>query len=246
MNMHAETYAAAVGRSFFDPVMPPASVTLGWSSFAVIWLTRTPPEALGHVSAALAPAEVRALLRAQGAADWRRFLTARAGELRPGGRLVVLVPGPPEGENKGTRPLMQTLATTLGQLVEDGRLSEAARKRAFIPTLPRSGADLQAPFAEGEFAGLALEEHEDRSDLPDLAWERYLENGDTALLAEASLGFFQATFLPTLLNSLESFGAAAERQSIMDTLEEAIRAAINSDPQPSAKLSLHTVTLRRV
>jgi hypothetical protein len=58
LQMHAGTYAAAVGRSFFEPVLPPASVTLGWSSFAVMWLTSTPPEALGHVSAALAPPEV--------------------------------------------------------------------------------------------------------------------------------------------------------------------------------------------
>ena len=59
MQTHSETYAAAVGRSFFEPVLTPASVTLGWSSFAAMWLTRTPPEALGYVSDALAPAEVR-------------------------------------------------------------------------------------------------------------------------------------------------------------------------------------------
>lgn len=246
LKMHPETYAAAIGRSFFDPVLPPASVALGWSSFAVIWLTRTPPEALGHVSAALAPTEVRLHLQAQGAADWRRFLAARAGELRPGGRLVVLVPGPPEGENQGVRPLMQTLATALQQLVEDGRLSMAACKRAFIPTLPRSGADLRAPFADGEFAGLALAEHEDRSDDPDVAWKRYREDGDTAMLAEAYLGFFQSTFLPSLLNSLEPLDTEAQRRSIMEALESAIQAAIESDPQPCAKLSLHTITVRRV
>lgn len=246
LKMHSQTYAAAIGRSFFEPVLPPASVTLGWSSFATIWLTRTPPEALGYVSAALVPAEVRKLLRAQGEADWRRFLAARAGELRPGGRLVVLVPGPPEGDNKGPRPLMQALATTLRQLVDDGRLSEAARKHAFIPTLPRSGTDLRAPFAEGEFAGLALDEHEDRSDVPDVAWENYRGTGDVAMLAEAYLGFVQATFLPSLLDSLEPLDTASERQCIIDALETAVRSAIKSDPQPYLQLTLHTVTIRRV
>jgi hypothetical protein len=246
LQTHTETFAAAVGRSFFDPVLPPASVSLGWSSFAVMWLTRTPPEALGHVSAALVPAEVRQRLRAQGDADWRRFLSARAGELRPGGRLVVLAAGPTERGSGSTRALMATLAATLRQLVADGRLSEAACGRAFIPTLPRSGADLRAPFAEGAFAGLVLEDHEDLPDFPDAAWERYRGDGDTATLTDAYLGFFQATFLPSLLHSLEPLDTASARRAITDTLEAAIRAAIQSDPQPFAQIPLHTVTVRRV
>jgi hypothetical protein len=239
LQMHSETYAAAVGRSFFEPVLPPASVTLGWSSFAVMWLTSTPSEALGHVSAALAPPEVLFRLQAQGAADWRRFLAARAGELRPGGRLVVLAAGPAEQGFASSGPLMLVLATTLRQLVADGRLSDAACKRAFIPTLPRLAAELRAPFAEGEFAGLALEEQDDWPDFPDAAWERYRQDGDVAALAEAYLGFFQATFLPSLLYSLEPFSSASERQSIVDTLETAITSAITTDPQPFAQIPLH-------
>ena len=246
LQMYSETYAAAVGRSFFEPLLQPASITLGWSSFAAIWLTQTPPEALGYVSAALVPAEVRLRLQAQGEADWRRFLEARAGELRPGGRLVVLVPGPSEGKFASIRTLMQTLATTLRQLVADGRLSEAASKRAFVPTLPRSAADLRAPFSEGEFAGLALEEQEDWPDFPDSAWERYRGNGDAAMLADAYLGFIQATFLPSLLHSLEPFDPASERQSIVDALETELRSAIKSDPQPFAQIPLHMITVRRV
>ena len=246
LQMHSETYAMAVGRSFFERVLPPASVTLAWSSFAVMWLTSTPCEALGHVSASLAPPEVLSRLRAQGAADWRRFLEARAGELRPGGRLVVLVAGPAEQRFASTRPLMQTVATTLRQLVADGRLSESASKRAYIPTLPRLGTELRAPFAEGVFAGLALEGHEDWPDFPDAAWERYRADGDVAALTEAYLGFFQATFEPSLLHSLEPFSSASERQSIVDALEAAIRSAIKNDPQPFAQIPLHMVTMRRI
>ena len=243
---HSDTYAAAVGRSFFDPVLPPASVTLGWSSFAVMWLTRTPPEALRHVSPALAPADVRLLLREQGDADWRRFLTARAGELRPGGRLVVLAAGPAENGSGSIRPLMKTLAMTLRQLVADGRLSEAACGRASIPTLPRSGADLRAPFADGAFAGLVLEDHEDWPDFPDDAWELYRGDGDLDTLADAYLGFFQATFLPSLLYSLEPFDTPSERRSIVETLEVALRSAIKSAPQPFAQIPKHTVTVMRL
>jgi len=80
------------------------------------------------------------------------------------------------------RPVIQTLALALRKLVADGMLSEAACKRAFIPTLPRMAAELRAPFAEGAFAGLALEEQENWPDFPDSAWERYRQDGDLATL----------------------------------------------------------------
>ena len=141
---------------------------------------------------------------------------------------------------------MQILATTLRQLVAAGRLPEGARKRAFIPTLPRVAADLRAPFGEGAFAGLALEEQEDWPDFPDAAWERYRADGDLAALTEAYLGFIQATFLPSLLHSLEPFGSPSERQSTADALEAAVRSAIQADPQPFAPIPLHMVALRRI
>jgi hypothetical protein len=60
---------------------------------------------------------------------------------------------------------------------------------------------------------LALEAQDDRPDFPDPAWERYRQDGDLAALVDSYLGFFQATFQPSLLHSLEPFGTAAERQA---------------------------------
>ncbi len=88
--------------------------------------------------------------------------------------------------------------------------------------MPRMAAELRAPFAKGAFAGVALEEQEDWPDFPDSAWERYRQDGDLATLAEAHLGFVQATFLPSLLDSLEPFSSTLERRSTLDTLEAAI------------------------
>ena len=36
------SFAFAVGRSFYRQILPAGSVTLGWSSWAVQWLSRTP------------------------------------------------------------------------------------------------------------------------------------------------------------------------------------------------------------
>jgi hypothetical protein len=35
-------FAAAVGRSYFQQILPTSSVTLGWSAWAVQWLSRVP------------------------------------------------------------------------------------------------------------------------------------------------------------------------------------------------------------
>lgn len=245
LRLHANVYAAAIGRSFFEPVLPPGSVTLGWTSFAAMWLSSFPREASGYVFPTLAPPDVLERLRAQAASDWRSFVAARGSELRRGGRLVVLVAGPPVQGSVGSKPLMQAAATALRQMVSEGLLSEAACARAFVPTLPRSAAQLRAPFAEGDFAGLSIEEQEDWFDLPDGAWERYRQDGDLAGLMDAYIAFFQATFQPSLLHSMEPLGSASKRKAIADGLEAAIRLMIEAQPQPCAKIPLHMVVLRR-
>jgi hypothetical protein len=35
-------FVSAIGRSFYDQILPSSSVTLGWSSWAVQWLSRVP------------------------------------------------------------------------------------------------------------------------------------------------------------------------------------------------------------
>ena len=113
-------------------------------------------------------------------------------------------------------------------------------------TLPRTAAQLRAPFAEGSFAGLTIEEQEDWLDSPDSAWDRYCQDGDLAALTDAYIAFFQATFQPSLLHSMEPLGSATQRKAIVDGLESAIRRAISAEPQPCARVPLHMVVLRRI
>ena len=118
--------------------------------------------------------------------------------------------------------------------------------RAHNPTLPRSAAQLRAPFAEGAFAGLSIEEQEDWLDSPDSAWERYRQDGDLTALTDAYIAFFQATFQPSLLHCMEPLGSASQRKAIVDGLESAMRRVIAAEPQPCAGIPLHMVVLRRI
>src|SRR3954454_23746332 len=48
-----DIFSAAVGRSFFDTILPPGQVHLGWNSWAVHWLSQKSADAPDHVSPTL-------------------------------------------------------------------------------------------------------------------------------------------------------------------------------------------------
>jgi len=84
-------FASAVGRSFYQQLLPSGSVTLGWSSWSVQWLSRTPALIPDQVQIAYShDASACAAFARQAAEDWHAFLLHRADELKPGGQLVVL------------------------------------------------------------------------------------------------------------------------------------------------------------
>ena len=49
----ANVFPCAIGRSYFDPVIAPGKVHLGWNSWTLHWLSRNPVEVGDHILAAL-------------------------------------------------------------------------------------------------------------------------------------------------------------------------------------------------
>jgi hypothetical protein len=122
------TFAMAVGRSFYDQVLPPESVTLGWSSWGVQWLSRAPAPISDHVQVAYSRDENARLAYArQGADDWSTFLTARSREMRSGARLVVVTMALDDHREFGYRPLFTAMMAALSDLVDEGVLREDAQ-----------------------------------------------------------------------------------------------------------------------
>src|SRR5262249_43808705 len=147
-----------IGRSFYEGLFPPGSVTLGWSSWAVQWMSRVPEAVPDHIHHSRSTvASVRAAYARQGAEDWQTFLTLRGRELRPGGRLVILLMALDEDGDFGFGPVMDHLQAALTEFVAAGFVAPAERARMVIPTIGRSRSDLLAPFApSGPFSGLAM------------------------------------------------------------------------------------------
>jgi hypothetical protein len=222
------TFPSAVGRSFYDQVLPPASVTLGWSSWAVQWMSRAPAPIPDQVMVAYsADRVVRALYEQQSAEDWRTFLTHRAEELRPGGRLVVLMPAVTPDGDPGYRPVLVTMYAALRQLAGEGFISDAELRAMAIPILGRSLAQLKQPFGGGRFNGLALD-HADVFSGPDPIWEDFERDRDAKAYGARWAAFARASVLPTLASGLE--GAAGRKIEFMTRVEDGMVARLALAP----------------
>jgi hypothetical protein len=236
------TFASAVGRSFYDQVLPPASVTLGWSSWAVQWLSRAPAPIPDQLQVAFsADKAVRELYERQSADDWLTFLTKRAHELRPGGRLVVLTMALTEDRDFGYRPILVAMYAALNELVRDGFISETELRAMVIPTVGRSLSDLKCPFAEGRFAGLSLD-YADVFSGPDPIWEDFERDRDAKAYGARWAAFSRASVLPTLALAL---GGAAERKTeFMCRLESGMATRLATAPE-RFPIPLGLVALRK-
>ena len=79
-------FPAAIGRSFYDSVLPPNCVDLAWSSYAAVWLSRIPALIPDHFFYLFGTGSVRAEFERQSAKDWETFLSLRAQEFRDDNR----------------------------------------------------------------------------------------------------------------------------------------------------------------
>jgi SAM dependent carboxyl methyltransferase len=110
-------FPSVVGRSFYQHILPPNHVDVAWSSYAAIWLSRIPCQIPDHFFALRSSGAVRAEFALQAATDWEAFLSFRATELRPSGRLVVVLPALAEDKPPGFVTLLDQANVVLSDLV---------------------------------------------------------------------------------------------------------------------------------
>jgi gibberellin A4 carboxyl methyltransferase len=144
--------------SFFEPAAPSGSVHLGLSFSAAHWLRTQPDVSVpGGFYFSEATGDARAALTAQAAADWIAFLSARAADLVPGGRLLVQGVGTEEGGQEGPKvtagKLLLAMSEVAGELVAEAKLDATCAERYVLPVYARTPAEARAPL-EGPDAPL--------------------------------------------------------------------------------------------
>ncbi len=225
-------YSLASGASVYSPILPPASVALGYSAVVEHWLSRAPGPISGHIWSPRAGGGERAAWAAQAGEDWRDFLSLRGAELIPSGRLLLVLSGA-DGEGlSGAEGLMDLVNQVLTEMVAAGELSGAEYAAMAIPTYYRTRAEWLAPWEEPAFAqatGLEVLHFEEFA-LDDVYLAQYQDSGDAEAFARDYAGFFSAAFEPALFQPLDPGRGPAGREQVIAAFGGRLHSALAQDP----------------
>lgn len=242
LHRYPAVYASAVGRSFYQQILPSDSVTLAWSSWAIQWLSRTPAVDDHLVPALSADAQVRAAAERQAAADWHEFIAFRARELVPEGRLMVLTLGRDDAGEIGLRPLIDTTREVLLDLRAGALITEDELRAMVIPMAGRSEKDLVSPFApKGRFEGLSVE-HLEVGPAEDRFWRQFQADKDAAAFGANWAAFLRASVFGCLFAALAGGPADPRVPEFGDRLEAGVAARLSAAPA-RMPITLATVVL---
>jgi hypothetical protein len=98
-----------------------------------------------------------------------------------------------------------------------------------MPHFGRGAADLAAPFGDGHFAGLTIEDLE-TFDSGDEFWDDYQSNGDAAGFGARWAGIFAAGAFPSLATGLHSRPDDPRTAAILDRLETEVAGRLAAAP----------------
>jgi cyclopropane-fatty-acyl-phospholipid synthase len=229
--------AAAVG-SFFEQVLPAATVNLGMCSNAAHWFRHQPdvelPEGMYFSEAS---DEARRRLAKQAAGDWLAFLTARASELAPGA--ILLVQGiatlreDDGNECVSARSLLRVMSEVARSLVAKGALDGAALRRYVFPVYCRSREEVTEPVADGGPLSGAFEiTHAAAEEVSNPYWEMLERDGDPEAYADAYATFVRAFSESTLIEHLFEPGArGVDATALCEDFFSRFRATTAADPE---------------
>jgi hypothetical protein len=241
LNDAAGIFPSAVGRSYFEPIIVPETVHLGWNSWTLQWLSRNPIEVADHIVAGFGANDAAKMaVREQAAQDWRDFIAARACELRPGAKLFCLCAAA-QDDRRTWEWLFGELWGAIVDMRGAGLLTEAELKRMTLPLAARTLGDIKAPFAEGGTCCRMEIEFADVVITPDPFWPEFEKTGDAEHLGQSWAGIWRGAIGPTLASALNP---DRDQVAVLDDLFSRFAARIAASPQEQQN-SIAIVILRK-
>ena len=235
----AGTYPAAVGGSFYGPLLPPGTVRFATCFNAIQWLDRLPPVPLPdgvfyrrphppRPGLSVSP-EVTSAFRRQADQDLVRFLECRTRELVPGGKLLLAGPGDTDRARVGDG-LSDVLNDACLDLVAAGRLKPEQYERLTMPVYFRTVAELLAPLQrEGSPVRGAFEvDRAEAMEVPAPFIVAFRRGGDVAAYARAYAGFLRAFSEPVVRAALDQ---PEGEDGAVDCLYERMRTRLIAEPE---------------
>jgi hypothetical protein len=220
-------FPSAIGRSYFEPILPAGRVHLGWNTWTLHWMSCNPVEVGDHLVSVLSASEsARTATRHRQAQDWADFLASRSVEMADGARLVSLSIGRTP-EIHGWDWVFSELWEAAMSMAEDELLTKTELMRFTAPAAGRGTADLEAPFAAGPFCGLVLE-HAEVLEAPDPFWDEFLETRDAQQLGRRWSGMMRAVCGPV---AAAAFASRPDSATLVDELFRRMESRVAAAPQ---------------
>ncbi|MEP2704798.1 MAG: hypothetical protein ABJQ71_12505 [Roseibium sp.] len=206
-------YSSVVGGSMFDQLLPQQSVHVATTFNAIGFLSEMPvntlpgyilpngPSALGQNG--YVSDQDSATFSNLAKRDVASFLTARAHELVPGGKLLVQVFGGSE-EGRTCDGIYDLLNDAVLTFVEDGEISKETYERYYQPVYMRTENELTAAMTDPELAlsQLFVLERSMTYEVVVPFVEQYKNDGKLTVYVEAYVDFFRAFTEAVLRNAL--------------------------------------------
>jgi hypothetical protein len=225
-----KVFPLAIGRSFYGPVLPPGSVSLGWSANAVHWLSAAPRPIPGSLTFRRADGAGDTAFAQRAHEDWASFLTERAVELRHGSELVIVLVEADESGSSGADHFLDVLAGVLVDAVRTGALRPHEIARMVVPLYFRTEREVCLPFASKELDGrLALVEHQ-HAILDDPLWAAFERTGDKAAFAIAHVAWLRGYSETVLFSLLDTDRSPERRKGIADSVYDEVRTRVEARP----------------
>jgi hypothetical protein len=232
-------FPAAVGGSFYGPLLPPGTVHLATSFNAIHWLDQLPavpvPDFVAYrrphpneQGPAMSPEATDAFKR-QAEQDLVRFLECRAEELVPEGKLLVASPGDTDQASVGDG-LADVLNDACLDLVAARQLQREEYERLTMPCYFRTVAELLAPL-EREDSRIRRAFAVDRAsaiEVPTPFLVQFQRSGDVEAYARDYACFLRAISEPVVRAAIMR---PEKEASTVESLYERIRARLLAAPE---------------
>ena len=221
---HELVFPSAIGRSFYEPLFPEATVAVGWSGTSVLWLSGRPDVGGGNLFSRLAAGGDKTRWALAAANDWRTFLAHRARELAPGGRLVISS----IGDSDVYPPFLGLIQDAVRAAAVDGCITQDEADAMTVPTYLRTAEEIEAPFVD-DALGLVIDQHTSFV-APDPAYAAFAVHGDIERFADDEVAQIRGWSQPSLTEALDSARDTRGVSAAIDGLFASIRAAVAADP----------------
>jgi gibberellin A4 carboxyl methyltransferase len=196
------TYSSVVPGSMFDQLMPAGSLDFSMTFNAIGFLSRRPIESLPDYILPNGPSRARGrgsvsdadrtAFALQAKEDVASFLSNRAEELRPGGKVLLQVFGG-DGEARTCDGLYDLLNDAVIEHVDEGKVPVETYRSYYQPVYFRTLEELVAPLKDSDsLAGQLKLDRAESYEVPVPFVEAYKADGDLDRYAISYVDFFRA------------------------------------------------------